>query len=110
MAERPDAIEIQQRPEIPTFGPCPFIWGEGADRTILEVGVSGPDPPCLGGDGPEAPSAGPRPRAVRQSYKKRGFPRQARDDRASCQKPHSVLVRKAWNVGYASARRVTWAL
>jgi hypothetical protein len=87
MAQRPDAVEIQQRPEIPAFGPRPFIRREGADRTVLEVGVSWPDPPGLGAGGPETPSAGSHARPVRKSYEKCGLPRQTRDDRASREKP-----------------------
>jgi hypothetical protein len=108
MAQRPDAVEIQQRPEIPAFGPRPFIRRECADRTVLEVGVSWPYPPSLGAGGPETPSAGSTPdrygRATRSV--------------ASPAKPEMIELRarshipsssgKARNVGYASARRVTW--
>jgi hypothetical protein len=45
---------------------------------------------------PKTPSARCGSRSIGNSYKKRGFPRQARDDRAFCEKPNSIIVREGF--------------
>ena len=92
MAERPDAVEIEQRSEVPAFGPRSLVRGKCADGAIAKVGMPRSDPVVLITCRPKAPSARPFVRLVWNSHEKCGLSLQARDDRAFCEKPLSVVV------------------
>lgn len=110
MAQGPDTIEVQQRPQVLTCGPGPITRRERTDRSVLEIGVPRTDPPGLVGGGPESPSSGSWAGLVGKSYEKYGLARQARDDLASCEKPYSIVVREGLERGIRFGKACQLAL
>src|SRR5690348_7480073 len=104
--EDPNAVQVEQCSKIIALGPRAVLANKGANRTVLKVGMSWSDPHRFVGRAPEAPSARDEPRPVWKCYQKRGFPGQARNDSAICEKPHSVFVGKGAQGGVGLGKAV----
>lgn len=75
VAQRPNTVEVQERPEITAFRPRSVIRRKRADRAVTYVGVSRADRPVLAVGSPEAPGQWRRAWSIRKRDKKCGLPR-----------------------------------
>ena len=103
MAERPDAVEIDQGAEVATFLPSAVIWRKRAYRAIVKIGVPRANPTSIAITVPEGPSARRYAGTIGNSDEENGFSIKFGKHRTRHEKPYPSFV----NVGPQRGIRLT---